>query len=97
LVVLLFLCLVMCSLRFILLGTFRVGSGAGDDFARWQHEQQHHTQARRSSTAAGLVRPASTSHGRRDPPEVSRAIEEGAAKLNAVAMFFLKKGFKHVR
>jgi hypothetical protein len=43
------------------------------------------------------VRPTSTSHGKRDPPEVARAIEEGAAKLNAVAMFFLKKGFKHVR
>lgn len=66
-----------------------VSTGAGDDFVRWVHEQQQ-AQSRRSS-GAGQAR------GKTDPPEVVRAIEEGAARLNAVAMFFLKKGFKHVR
>jgi hypothetical protein len=60
-----------------------VVAGAGEDFLRWSFEQAN---PRRSGK-----------HGRGDPPELTRSIEEGAAKLNAVAMFFLKRSFKHVR
>ena len=59
--------------------------GAGEDFLRWSHEQ------------AAPRRFSGKKTGRADPPELLRAFEESDAKLNAVAMFFLKRSFKHVR
>jgi len=55
--------------------------GPGEDFLRWSFEQAN---SRRSGNR------------KTDAPQLALAIEESAAKVNAVAMFFLKRSFKHV-
>lgn len=59
--------------------------GAGDEFLRWSFQQSDKRTFSRSSRTKG------------DAPELLRNIEESHSRLNAVAMFFLKRSFKHIR
>jgi len=69
------------------------------------HEQQSSSSKHRkyqNNTTTTAVTSAAHNGGAssirsKDPPELVRAFEEYYSKLNAVAMFFLKRSFKHVR
>lgn len=72
--------------------------GAGDDFLRWSYEQHEDKKRFSSTTLTGISGISSKKkNNKADPPELLRNIEEGHSKLNAVAMFFLKRSFKHIR
>ena len=76
--------------------------GAGEGYLRWVHEQQSSSKYRKYQNnpvpvTGGAGNTGGASIRARDPPELVRAFEDYYSKLNAVAMFFLKRSFKHVR
>lgn len=65
--------------------------GAGEDYLRWQYEQEHPSfrRKRERMEAAGRGKPP-------DPASLTQSIDEEKSRMNAVAMFFLKKSFPHI-
>ena len=62
----------------------------GADYFKWQHKN-------RVQSGGLLSKTGLKGRGRDDLIELSRAVEEHEARLNAVAMVFLKRSFLHIR
>ena len=75
--------------------------GAGEGFVRWEYEQNHKKRANSRYIGGGgnssNKRNSSGGGKMTDPPELQHLLEEHNSRLDAVAMFFLKRSFKHVR
>lgn len=82
-------------------------TGAGEDYLHWLYDQQqkqqnkHHYKGNgsryRRSSSSGSSRSRRNSNEEQLPPELARSLEDHLSRLNAVAMFFLKRSFKHIR